>query len=161
MTLNLRYLAVALILLLVIPSSLALTNPRSWDKSGNLYYRDVPVNIVPAKTVLSPTKAVMEIGYTEGKYSDDIFKHIAQLVTVVPKDEIQTAVLVNDKIVAVIPPTSKFIGVTAHEYCVVIYQYGTDQWYDCEIKQASVVPKPTVKPTVKATVGPVEVGEGL
>lgn len=154
---NYKLLALAFILLLVVSPTLALTNPRSWDKSGNLVYRDVPVNIVPAKTVLSPTKAVMEISYTEGKYSDDIFKHIAQLVTVTPKDEIQTAILIDDKMVAVIPPTSKFIGVTAHEYCVALFQYGTDRWYDCEMKQSVVTPKPTVLQTIAPKEEPVEV----
>jgi hypothetical protein len=40
-------------------------------------------------------------------------------------------VVVDDKIVAIIPTDSKFNGIEAHTYCLE-YQYGTTNWFKCE-----------------------------
>jgi hypothetical protein len=40
-------------------------------------------------------------------------------------------VVIDEKVVAIIPTDSKFNGIEPHEYCLE-YQYGTTNWYNCE-----------------------------
>jgi hypothetical protein len=40
-------------------------------------------------------------------------------------------VVIDEKVIAIIPTDSKFNGIEPHEYCLE-YQYGTTNWYKCE-----------------------------
>jgi len=41
-------------------------------------------------------------------------------------------VQIDGNAVAEIPKGSKFEGMEVHDYCL-LYQYGTDNWYNCEV----------------------------
>jgi hypothetical protein len=44
---------------------------------------------------------------------------------------------VDNQVIAIISPDSKFNGMDIHEYCLA-YQYGTTRWYNCEQELVSV-----------------------
>jgi len=67
--------------------------------------------------------------YKEIAFSEDLISYIKQFLGIELKDGIE--VKINDKTVAVIEKDSKFADIEVHDECL-IYQYGTDQWYECE-----------------------------
>jgi hypothetical protein len=59
----------------------------------------------------------------------DILGFTQEAVTDVQDD---VMVDIDGKTIAIIPADCKFNGLTIHEECLV-WQYGTDLWYDCEV----------------------------
>jgi len=50
----------------------------------------------------------------------------------IEENKIIIDVEINGNLVATIPKGSKFEGMDVHEECL-LYQYGTDNWYWCEV----------------------------
>ena len=45
-------------------------------------------------------------------------------------------VTINDQIVAQIPEDSPYVNITIHESCLGNFQYGTRDWFNCEVAYA-------------------------
>jgi hypothetical protein len=81
------------------------------------------------------SKPVADVKYTTVTRS--IITTFMELVGLDEKEVTTTAsdetikVEIDGGLVGEIPSNSKFAGMEVHERCVV-YQYGTDGWYDCE-----------------------------
>lgn len=45
-------------------------------------------------------------------------------------------VTINDQIVAQIPEDSPYVNITIHEACLGNFQYGTRDWFNCEVAYA-------------------------
>jgi hypothetical protein len=100
--------------------------------------------ILPERTIIEPIEtifpvyAVVPVEYTDKQtiIEKTIYKieKLVGLQAEVTEEEInEIAVKQDGIIIAIIPPGSKFNGVEVHKICLA-YQYGTDNWYNCEME---------------------------
>jgi hypothetical protein len=114
---NVKYLALALTISLVLPG---------------LVMADDPIVIINEGTpVVIDTPLVMSVRFEVIEYSTDILIAFGQRLGLIPMDDPVIAVVINERVVAVIPEDSKFVGIEPTALCLA-EQYGTDRWYECE-----------------------------
>jgi hypothetical protein len=98
----------------------------------------------PTESIL-PLPSIFELKPTA--YTDKITiieKTIMQFKELIGLEPEVTTETVNEinveldgQVIAVIPSDSKFNGMQVHAYCLE-YQYGTDNWYNCEQEMVPV-----------------------
>lgn len=139
-------LAVAVIILLLIPHGLAAEKTEKINKT--VVEKPVVIKPTPNKNVVvdlsklkvkpfqKPMKIVAKdiskVNYTERKYSTDTVKAAKQILGFEPLSK-DTDVTIKGKTMATVPEKSKFSGITIHDQCLK-YQYGTDRWFSCEAR---------------------------
>lgn len=78
---------------------------------------------------ISPVKADVRYQVVE-VFSSDLAKAARQLIGLEPKEN-KVSVVYGERILAIIPPESKFVDVPVTNECLK-FQYGTDNWFTCE-----------------------------
>jgi hypothetical protein len=120
---SLAVLSLALILvgLVLLPGVASAYNQQFEDMINNQ-------TIIAIET---PEPKPISVRFELLEYSMDILKAAGQHLGLIPLDEPTVAVILDETVVAILPQNSKFDGIVPTERCLV-YQYGTDNWYDCE-----------------------------
>jgi hypothetical protein len=85
---------------------------------------------IPSIFELKPTAYTAKITIIE-----KTIMQFKELIGLEPETTTETVneinVEIDGQVIAVIPADSKFNGMEIHSYCLE-YQYGTDNWYNCE-----------------------------
>jgi hypothetical protein len=76
-------------------------------------------------------KATVDLDKQLIEYSSDLIKSIGQRLGLIPLEEPTYAIVKDNKVLAILPPDSKFIGVQTHGVCMM-WGYGSDNWWICE-----------------------------
>lgn len=103
---------------------------------------DTPIAIETPPIEVEPIAEPIEYEMVSTQYipyTKTIFQQILEffgiteepVLSTVETSETTITVLLDDQPAAIIPENSKFAGIQVHKVCLV-YQYGTDEWYDCE-----------------------------
>ena len=125
---NWKYLALALIISLVLLPGLVLADEVEPNiNEGTPVFIETPIPII-TQIIVVPLTVRFELI----EYSSDLLTGIKQRLGLTPMEAPTYAVVVNEALVAVIPEDSKFVGITPTEQCLG-YQYGTDNWFECEV----------------------------
>jgi hypothetical protein len=101
------------------------------------------------KIILEPPgmkkKAVDYADYNPFDITEQVKKKIDEILSPnkknkmienIPEGKPHKVVSIDGATIAIIPTDSKFIGMEIHEVCLP-FQYGTDNWYDCEVTYAN------------------------
>ena len=117
-----KWLVVAILLFSLVLPTIVSARPDGFENWVNTTLPDVE------EITLKPEPVVR---FELLEFSTDLLKQAGQRLGLLPMDDPTIAVVINEAVVAVIPEDSKFVGIVPTEGCLV-YQYGTDGWFDCE-----------------------------
>ena len=122
-------LALIVIACLVLPGFVTAEDIEPIMNEGAPVVIETPLPVV--------TIAPISVRFELLEYSTELIKQAGQRLGLIPKEEPTYAVVIDEWVVAVIPENSKFVGITPTEQCLV-FQFGTDNWYECEQAAISV-----------------------
>jgi hypothetical protein len=119
------------------------------DLKNTTFITKPPIVEKPIQITLEPPgmkkKVVDYLDFNPSDITEQVKKKIDEILSPnkknkmienIPEGKPHKVVSIDGATIAIIPTDSKFINMEIHEVCLP-FQYGTDRWYDCEVKYAN------------------------